>query len=130
MDRYNKIRNYSEDLMKNMGLKEKQKQIMQKMKEEERKAADDNQKQQVELERQAQYKQSQMRHSLAQQYEQSIKEKRAKQMADLANNKINQYAQEAIGTKLSLQDSWNEQERKRMEREYRNNLGTANRMTL
>lgn len=83
---FKKKAQYNEDLMQTAGLKEKHKQILQRIKEEERRIADMNVSRMEQLEKQAKYKQSQMKLALAREYEQTIKEKKARQLQDIENS--------------------------------------------
>lgn len=64
--------------MRNAGLKEKQKEIQQSIKEEERLKADRNMSLMEQIEHQNRIKQQQLKFSLAQEYERSIREKNIK----------------------------------------------------
>ena len=114
---------YNQELMKNTGLKERQRRIVQQMKIEERRLADLNKSKLEELEKEAKIKQAQVKYALAQEYENTIKEKSIKRKQDYENSLAMEQQNYDIGAKLSLKDSQKEMERKQMERQYRLNIG-------
>lgn len=103
---FKKKAQYNEDLMQTAGLKEKHKQILQRIKEEERRIADMNVSRMEQLEKQAKYKQNQMKLALAREYEQTIKEKKARQLQDIENSAAMDRSQKYWSSTSKLRGLW------------------------
>jgi hypothetical protein len=104
--------------MKNYGLKERQRQINIRVKEEERRIADLNMNKIEKLENQSRINQQQIKYALAQEYEQTISEKRQRRLHDAINKAEIDRRQLDIGTRLSMHKSEKELQRKMLEKEY------------